>query len=125
MNFEGNIHNVFMNIFDQVMQHCGSRDTYINDRLFCTFDTDKSGFIDCNEFTLGLTSMWDTSLGEKIGAYFEALDTDKDGFLDIHEVKRLLVASKLYPTSKAVNTAAFQIFKVVLLTSWKQTLLVL
>ena len=114
-----------MNIFDQVMQHCGSRDTYINDRLFCTFDTDKSGFIDCNEFTLGLTSMWDTSLGEKIGAYFEALDTDKDGFLDIHEVKRLLVASKLYPTSKAVNTAAFQIFKVVLLTSWKQTLLVL
>ena len=51
-----------MNIFDQIMQQLGSKDTYINDRLFRTFDADGSGSIDCNEFTLGLTSLWDTGL---------------------------------------------------------------
>ena len=47
------------------MQELGSKDTYINDRLFHTFDADGSGSIDCNEFTLGLTSLWNTSLKER------------------------------------------------------------
>lgn len=74
-----------MNIFDQIMQKLGSRDTYINDRLFCTFDDDGSGRIDSSEFTLGLASLWDADVHTKLNAYFEVRGLSEDTFSRTNE----------------------------------------
>ena len=73
------------NQFDSVMQKLGVKDVFANDRIFQMFDVDLSGYVDTNEFVLGMAAACDATLVEKLTSYFDMVDVDNSGSLSQEE----------------------------------------
>ena len=59
-------------------------------RLFDSYDVDNSGFIEFQEFVLGLSNLLSGTVNEKLRLLFDVLDLDGSGTIDIQEFLKAL-----------------------------------
>jgi len=69
------------------------------DRLFFTFDQDKSNTIDFRELAIALSIVGKGSPEEKLGFLFDLYDEDKSGSLTSDEIKKIVMNMKAIATT--------------------------
>ena len=64
------------------------------DRIFSLVDTDRSGFIDFNEFVMATVARDKLLTDEKLKAAFQLFDRDRSGAIDANEIKHHIGVGK-------------------------------
>lgn len=62
-------------------------------KIFKYFDSDSSGYVSYIDFTVGLTSLCDSPIEDKIMVNFVLLDEDGDGLLTFTEFEQMIISN--------------------------------
>jgi Ca2+-binding EF-hand superfamily protein len=63
---------------------------FISEKLFCALDEDNNNFLNSNEFSEGLFTLYTGGFEETVEIIFRIMDFDKDGFIEKGDAKILL-----------------------------------
>jgi Ca2+-binding EF-hand superfamily protein len=71
----------------------GLKDEYFADRLFAIFDTDKSGYIQIQEFLTNVENLVLTTTEKKLKFAYQLHDINQDDSIEKDEISHLITAS--------------------------------
>ena len=63
---------------------------FISEKVFCSFDQDRDGFLNPKDFIYGMKKLYNGSFEETIQIIFELLDFNSDGIIEKDDVKIML-----------------------------------
>ncbi|KAK1790606.1 hypothetical protein P4O66_014479 [Electrophorus voltai] len=94
--------------FKQFFGLCGldsEADAYI-ERMFCTFDMNKDGYVDFMEYVAALSLVMRGKMEHKLRWYFRLYDADGNGCIDRHELLHIIKAIRAINGKEEQNLSA-------------------
>ncbi|XP_026853442.2 guanylyl cyclase-activating protein 1 isoform X2 [Electrophorus electricus] len=80
-------------------------DAYI-ERMFCTFDMNKDGYVDFMEYVAALSLVMRGKMEHKLRWYFRLYDADGNGCIDRHELLHIIKAIRAINGKEEQNLSA-------------------
>ena len=77
------------------------------ERIFAVLDQDKNGYLNKNEFHLGLICFYCSTFNEKIKFVFEIYDFDNDGFVTKNDILTIINCMPVVKTTKLIGEGKF------------------